>query len=135
MTAHRGTCRARVAALVLFSGVAAISTTGIANAQDANAPTLWVDNDLCRTSLQAKAYEALLVSGENSEMAADRIARHYKTQVCGRYSGRAVIDESRVEVAADGFLYRLTKFRFLDDDAIAWAAQRSFAPSSGTQAP
>lgn len=85
---------------------------------------------LCDSSVHAVQFADIIAKGDGEELAKDRVGRMAKAEVCGRYSGIATIESESVTLQ-NGIAYKLTAFRFREDQKIAWLAETSFAPTPG----
>lgn len=96
--------------------------------------TYHVDNVLCETPRYAIAYTAAVGNGEQEEMAKDIVGKAAHREVCGRFVGKAIILEQKT-VFEQGAAYRLTAFRFEEDNRVAWVAEATFAIEGHDQRP
>ena len=84
---------------------------------------------LCDSKQTAIQFEDRVADRQESEVAANDLARQAGRQVCGYYSGDAsVVSESRVII--HGVVYLVTEFVFYKDHRTAMSAQRLFDASA-----
>lgn len=84
---------------------------------------------LCDDPQSAIIFRDRRDAGGEEEEAANVAGKAAGKQVCGWFSGQAVI-ERQVRTSSGGVEERLTAFRFLSDRRVAWIAETEFAPDS-----
>jgi hypothetical protein len=111
---------------LLLASVAALALTpGLVHADGMLMPVRGV---LCDSAAHAILFADCRAKGESEEIARDRVGRAAKAEVCGIYRGIAVIESEAVSLSG-GVAYKVTAFRFQEDQRVAWLAETSFAPA------
>ena len=81
---------------------------------------------LCESAEYAVDFAAAIAANREEEFAKNTVGKIAKREVCGRYIGVASIEEQKV-IVNEGIIYRLTALRFVEDNKVAWVAERVFS--------
>ena len=82
-----------------------------------------VNGYFCESAEYAMAFATAFAADADEEFAKNVVGKIAKREVCGRYVGVASIEQQDT-ITERGFVYRLTKLRFVEDNKVAWLAER-----------